>query len=66
MSRIEEIENEIRQLTSDELAHLREWFLEFDAEAWDRQIDADVRTGKLNTIADAARKSHDKGESSEI
>jgi hypothetical protein len=66
MSRIEDIENEIRQLSPDELATFRDWFLQFDAELWDRQIETDVRAGKLNKIADAALKSHRKGESSEI
>jgi hypothetical protein len=66
MSRIEDIENEIRRLTPAELATFREWFLEFDAELWDRQIEADARAGKLNKTADAALMSHRKGESSEI
>jgi hypothetical protein len=66
MNRIEDIENEIRQLTPDELATFREWFLQFDSELWDRQIEADVRAGKLDQIAEAALKSHLKGESSEV
>jgi hypothetical protein len=33
MSKIENIENEIRNLTDAELAALRKWFIEFDAEA---------------------------------
>ena len=63
MSRIEDIENEIRKLSPDELTAFREWFLAFDAELWDRQIEADARTGKLDAIADAALTAHRKGES---
>ena len=47
MSKIEKIENEIRGLTDAELAALREWFIEFDAEAWDRQIERDSDSGRL-------------------
>jgi hypothetical protein len=66
MSRIEDIENEIRRLTPAELAAFREWFQEFDAELWDREIEADVRADKLKTIVDGALTSHRNGESSEI
>ncbi|MCG3112563.1 MAG: hypothetical protein MCM46_12180 [Candidatus Manganitrophus sp. SB1] len=49
MSKIEQIEKEIQALTPEELAAFRKWFLEFDAAIWDRQIEEDVRTGKLDT-----------------
>jgi hypothetical protein len=66
MGKINDIENEIQRLTPDELAAFREWFLEFDAQVWDRQIAADVKAGKLKSMADVALSSHRKGESSEI
>ena len=33
MSRVEKIESEISKLSAEELARLRNWFLEFDASA---------------------------------
>jgi hypothetical protein len=39
--KIENIENEVRSLTAAELAAFRKWFAEFDAEAWDRQLERD-------------------------
>jgi hypothetical protein len=66
MGKINDIENEIQRLTPDELAAFREWFLEFDAQVWDRQIAADAKAGRLKSMADAALSSHRKGESSEI
>jgi predicted esterase len=32
------------------LAEFRRWFTEFDAAAWDRQIDSDAVAGKLDAL----------------
>ncbi len=42
MGKIEKLEQQIRDLSEEELAQLRRWFAEFDAEVWDRQIEADA------------------------
>jgi hypothetical protein len=54
MSRVEKIESQIGELSSAELAAIRDWFAEFDASAWDRQFEADVKAGKLNSLAEKA------------
>ena len=46
-----------------ELANFREWFAEFDAAEWDRQIEEDVGSGKLDRLADAALADHNAGRS---
>ena len=66
MSRIEQIERQIQQLTAEELAALRDWFATFDAEAWDRQMEADARDGKLDRLAEAALGDHAAGRSTEL
>jgi hypothetical protein len=33
------------------LAELRRWFAEFDAAAWDRQLEHDAASGKLDQLA---------------
>jgi hypothetical protein len=66
MRKIENIEHEIQGLSPSELAAFRKWFREFDAEAWDRQIEEDIQAGKLDTLADAAIKSFESGKCSEI
>jgi hypothetical protein len=33
---------------------LRTWFAEFDATIWDKQFEADVAAGKLDTLAKKA------------
>lgn len=58
MSRVEQIEGQIQQLSAEELAALREWFAAFDAESWERQIDADAREGRVDRLAEAALRDH--------
>jgi hypothetical protein len=53
MTRVEKIEQEIRQLSDCELASFRAWFSEFDAASWDRQLEADASAGRLDALADA-------------
>ena len=54
ISKIEELKREIQKLDRTELASLREWFQEYDSDEWDRQIEEDARTGKLDKLADEA------------
>ena len=51
MSDLEEIEQKIRKLPPSELAKFRDWFTEFDHLLWDRQIEADSKAGKLDSLA---------------
>ena len=62
MSKVESLENEVSKLTPQELAAFREWFANYDADAWDRQIESDVRAGKLDRLAAEALSAHDRGE----
>lgn len=43
MNKIEEIECAVKELSAEELSAFQAWFSKFDAEAWDRQLDADGR-----------------------
>ena len=66
MSKIETIEQEIKTLSLMELAAFRSWFRQFDAEAWDRQIEEDANNGKLDSLANAALKSLQSGDCTEL
>ena len=66
MRKLEDIEEQIRNLNGTELAEFRKWYAEFDAQAWDTQFDADVKAGKLDKLAEAARKAHQEGKSTEF
>ena len=65
-SRIEQIETEIMQLSSEELDAFRAWFADYDFEAWDRQIEADCKTGKLNHIAEKIKRDYELGLTTEL
>jgi len=54
MRTIQEIENAVQRLPEQELYSFRSWFEEFDACAWDKQFEQDVRSGKLDALADQA------------
>ncbi len=66
MGKVERIEREIQELTPTELEALRKWFVEFDAEAWDRQIEEDARSGNLDRLASKALKAFESGNCSEL
>lgn len=66
MDGIEKIKDEVRALSSGELAAFREWFNEFDSEAWDRGIEADARAGKLDSLASRAMADHRSGEATRL
>jgi len=58
---VKEIEAAIAQLSPDELAQFADWFDEFQATAWDEQLEADARAGKLDELARAAREDFARG-----
>lgn len=66
MSRVEQLELEIKNLSPDDLKKLREWFAQYDEELWDRQIEADARNGKLQSLATGALRDHEAGDSTEL
>ena len=63
MGDIRSIEKAIQALAPSELAELRRWFAEFDAEAWDRQLEHDAADGKLDKLAAEALTDHQSGSS---
>ena len=54
MTNIKEIESAVKQLSREELNAFRAWFEEFDADAWDRQLEEDVAAGRLDSLAEEA------------
>lgn len=61
MTKLEKIERDIASLDPDELARLRKWFAQFEATNWDTQFEADVNSGKLDSLADQALAAHRSG-----
>lgn len=54
MSTVQEIESAVKNLSRSDLSNFRNWFLEFDADAWDKQFEEDVAAGRLDALADEA------------
>lgn len=66
MPTVETIERAIEQFPLEELAKLRRWFLEFDAAAWDAQIEADATAGKFDALAEEALAEYRTGKAREM
>jgi hypothetical protein len=63
---LHELENAVAELSTSELAQFRAWFAEYDGEIWDQQIEADVKAGRLDGLANAALKAHREGKTQEL
>jgi len=66
MSKVKDLESQIQQLSPEELTTFREWFTTFDADTWDREFEADVKSGKLDAMAERALRDHNAGRSTKL
>ena len=58
---IKEIESAIAQLPPTKVAELAEWFEEFHAQLWDKQLEEDVKAGRLDSFLREAEQDHESG-----
>ena len=63
MTKVQIIKKEVKSLNSEELSQFRSWFLEFDSDTWDAQIEQDATSGKLDNLAQEALEAHERGQS---
>jgi len=56
---ITEIEQAITKLSPEELARFRQWFEEYCAEVWDKQLEADAKSGRLDRLISEADEEFD-------
>ena len=66
MGKIEKIEQDVQALSPDELAQFRAWFLEYDWAAWDRQIERDAASSRLDDLAAKALRDHAAGKTTPL
>jgi hypothetical protein len=66
MSKVERIQTEIESLSDEEYSKLRQWFSERDWEKWDRQIEEDSGSGKLDFLIKEALDEKSKGNLKEL
>lgn len=55
---LEEIEKAIEELPRDQLEKFRVWYDRFSSEQWDKRIENDLKSGKLDDLAKAALAEH--------
>jgi len=58
---VDEIESAISRLSAAELKRFTKWFEEFAADEWDRQIEADIRAGRLDAAGKRADEQFEAG-----
>jgi hypothetical protein len=63
---VQQIESAISELNREELDRLSEWFEEYKADLWDRQIEADAKAGRLDALADAADRAFEAGQATRL
>lgn len=56
MTKLEQFKEFVSSLDPKDVRKLTEWMDEYNAELWDRQIEADAKAGKLNKLLENARK----------
>ena len=61
MSKINELKEVIESLPEDDYAKLRQWFSEKDWKRWDKQIEEDSESGKLDFLTQEALDQKKKG-----
>ena len=66
MTKVEQIEREVEELSPEELTAFRSWFVERDWEAWDRELERDVSEGRLDRLAAEALAEFERGETTEL
>ena len=54
MNVISKIEVAVAKLSREDLSVFRDWFQEFDIQAWDKQFENDVSAGRIDALADEA------------
>ena len=58
---IEQLESVVASLPAAELARFSQWFEEFMADQWDRQIEQDALSGKLDAALKRADDHYEAG-----
>jgi hypothetical protein len=66
MATVKELKKAVSQLSPEKLSEFRSWYDKFDAQRWDEEIFNDVKSGKLDTLANEAIEDYKKGEFKEL
>lgn len=58
---ITELEQAVTQLSEQELSRFRAWFDEYYAQIWDKQIEQDAKSGRLDKVIAEVNGEYDAG-----
>jgi hypothetical protein len=58
MSTVQEIEAAIQKLEPKKIYEVGDWLDELREELWDKQIDADAKTGRLDKLMEEAKQDY--------
>lgn len=58
---VQEIEKEIENLPANEVHELADWLAEFRNQQWDRQIEEDAKSGRLDALINRAKAQNRQG-----
>ena len=58
---VQELEAAVTQLPKEELARFSQWFEEYIADEWDRQIEADALVGRFDAAGKRAKADYEAG-----
>jgi hypothetical protein len=61
VSKIDQLKAEIEKLPSEEFTEIFRWLSEKDWERWDKEIEADSQSGRLDFLVREAREEKNKG-----
>jgi hypothetical protein len=61
MTKVQLLEREVKKLDRPSLETFRNWFQQYDSDAWDLQIQRDAHAGKLDKLAQEAVAAHKRG-----
>jgi hypothetical protein len=62
MIQLELLEKHIAELDEASFSKLRDWFMEFDQARWDKQLESDSNSGKLDFLINAGLAEHQAGQ----
>lgn len=66
MLEVEQVKTAVMNLSLPELTIFRKWYEEFESQKWDKKIETDIHTGKLDKLADEILKDFDAGLCAEL
>lgn len=61
MTKLEQIEKSVAELSPEEMKAFAAWFEALQADMWDRQMEADAKAGRLDRLAEQALADHRAG-----